>query len=79
MVAIGWLFDVGPMLAERWSIVAIFTDKWWLLVGYSTLIGPMLAERWSIVVIFTDKWWLLVGYSTLGYCWFNVGPLSPFH
>ena len=50
MMAIGWLFDVGPMLAERWSIVAIFTDKWWLLVGY----------------------------STLGYCWFNVGPLSPF-
>ena len=75
MVAIGWLFDVGPMLTERWSIVAIFTDKRWLLVGYSTL-GQCWLNVGPIVSIITDKCWLLVGYSTLGQCWLNVGLLS---
>ena len=62
MVAIGWLFDVGPMLAERWSIVVIFTDKWWLLVGYSTLgqcwlnVGPL-----SPFSLINAGFWLAVG------------------
>ena len=73
MVALGWLFDVGLTLAERWSIVSIFNFKCWLLAGHAFDVGPMLAERWSIVSIITDKFWLLVGYST--FMAINVGSM----
>ena len=61
MVAIGRLFDVGLKLAQRWSIVAIFTDKWRLLVGYSTLgqcwlnVGPL-----SQILLITVGVWLAI-------------------
>ena len=68
MLAIGWLFDVGPMLVERWSIVSFISDKCWLLVGYSTL-GQCWLNVGLIVSFISDKCWLLVGYSTLGQRW----------
>ena len=68
MVAIGWLFDVGPMLAERWSIVSNITDNCWRLVGYSTLgqcwlkVGPL--DLFELII---------VGYQLAIRRWANVG------
>ena len=74
MVALGWLFDVGPMLAKSWSIVSIITDKCWLLIGWLFDVGPMLVERWSIVSFITEN----VGFWLAIRRWANVGSLSPF-